>query len=380
MIRTLPVLFLAVACTDKPAPDLCAEAGNICTVVGTGLAGLGQEDVPAETSYLYLPQDLTFGPDNQPYILDWNNHRIRTVTSDGNIHTVMGNGLLGDGPEGPALDARLNHPTNLAFDGTGKMLIAAWHNSRIERMDLTTGNMEYLCGNGGRGYNGDGIAARDATLDLPSSVVMDDNGNVIFTDQANQQVRMVDSDDIIWDMAGTQRVQGYSGDGGPADQAKIYGTVGQAADPSNRLSIDGNTLYMADSGNHVIRVIDMTTWTIDTYAGQHTCDEAGDCVAVPGTADGDRLEAQFYNPADVQVGPEGELYVADTFNSCVRVIWADGTVETVAGQCGVPGFEGDEGPAADALLYRPYGITLDRDHNLWIADTYNHRIRVVTGG
>jgi len=376
---------LVVGCSGKepdtdPA-DGCVDAGSICTVAGTGIAGLGAEGVDALDSHLYLPQDLTFGPDGLPYILDWNNHRIRRIGDDGTIQTIAGTGMLGDGPEGPMMTATFNHPTNIAFDSSGDLLLAAWHNSRVERLDLATGSLSFECGTGGRGYNGDEIDAKTAILDLPSGIVLDAQGRAWISDQANQLIRMVENG-IIYDVAGGQRVIGYGGDGGPAESAIFHASVGQAADPALRIALSGSTLYIADTGNHMIRTLDIDTRMVSAFAGTApVCDEAGtvcssDNFGTGGDA-GPALSAELYGPTDVAVGPGDEVYIADTSNHCVRVVGTDGVIDTFAGTCGVPGFDGDGGPANEALLQRPYGVTVDPDGMVWIADSLNHVLRRV---
>ncbi len=379
------MLLFLLACTGEDTPDtateLTCDPGDICTMAGTGIAGLGTESVDALESHLYLPQDLSFGPDGQVYLLDWNNHRVRTIDADGVITTIAGTGMLGDGPVGPALNATFNHPTNIAFDGSGHLLLAAWHNSRVEQIDLVSGELTFLCGTGARGYNGQAIDATTAVLDLPSSIDVDSIGRVWISDQANQMIRVVE-DGLIYDMAGRQRVSGYLGDGGPAADALFYASVGQAADPSSRIAIEGNTMYIADTGNHLVRKMDIDTLVIERLAGTPpTCDETGivcswDNAGTTGDG-GAALAAKLTGPTDLAVGPNGDVYIADTGNSCVRVVHTDGTIDTLAGQCGVEGFEGDGGPATDALLHRPYGLTVAPDGAVWIADTYNQRLRRV---
>lgn len=365
-------LLLLLAC-DGPSGETgappCAGPGVICTFAGTGTAGLGDEAVAAVDSHLYLPQDLTFGPDGLAYLIDWNAHRIRQVDESGVVRTVAGTGMLGDGPEGPALEAAFNHPTNIAFDPLGRMVIAAWHNSRIERVDLTTWELEFICGDGTRDYAGDGEPAEQAKLDLPSSVAFDAAGNLYISDMANQRIRRIDGDGIIDTYAGTGEA-GFSGDGGPAADAQFHATKGQAAAPANRIAISPDQkLYVADTGNHRVRVIDLATSVIDTLAGNGTPDASGD----GGPATG----ASLFGPTDVAVGPDGEVYVADTENSCVRVVYPDGTIDTFAGRCGTSGYEGDGGDPRDALLNRPYGVALDPDGNVYVGDAYNHVFRVV---
>src|SRR5688500_4491096 len=105
------------ACASEVAkePTCAAEEGVICTYLGNGEAGLGEDGMPPLEVSLYLPQDLAFGPDEQPYVLDWNNHRVRTI-ADGMVETVIGTGYLGDATDGPARDVSLNHPTHVSFD------------------------------------------------------------------------------------------------------------------------------------------------------------------------------------------------------------------------------------------------------------------------
>lgn len=364
------ILILLSAC-DSPeeSVEISCDPGDICTVAGDGVAGLGREDVPAEESMLYLPQDMAFAPDGTPYLLDWNNHRIRAILADGTIVTAAGDGMIGDGPEGPALDARFNHPTNIAFDPEGRMTMAAWHNSRIERVDFSTGELSFVAGDGTRAYGGDDADATIAKLDLPSSVAYGADGSLYLSDQANQRIRCVDAAGIIRTVAGNGTA-GFSGDGGPAVDAQLYAAIGQAAAPANKITIsDDQLLYIADTANHRIRVIDLTTGIIDTVAGTGEPGYAGDGGAA--------LDARIWGPTDVAVGLGGEVYFTDTENNCVRVIGTDGTIDAFAGQCGGPGFEGDGGPAIDAALDTPYGVAVAPDGDVWIADTYNQRLRVV---
>ncbi|MDP2313887.1 MAG: SMP-30/gluconolactonase/LRE family protein [Pseudomonadota bacterium] len=366
--------LMLLACTGSPDDTAAAScdpaSGTICTWAGTGIAGLGGEGTQATETNLYWPIDLTWGPDANAYVIDWNNHRIRQVTPEGVVTTISGTGELGDGPVGPAVEARFNHPANIAFDSQGRMVIAAWHNSRIMRVDLTTGMLEFIAGDGSRSFAGDGGDPTVAKLDLPSSVVLDARDQIYIADQANQRIRCIDADNVIDTIAGNG-TPGYAGDGGPATEAEVHASVGQAAAPANRMALspDGTRLYFADTGNHRIRYVDLAAGTMNAYAGNGTAAYAGD--------GGQAADASFYGPTDLAFGPDGELYVADTSNSCVRRIDPDGVVSTFAGVCGQMGYEGDAGAPADALLNQPYGVALDADANVYIADTYNQVVRVV---
>jgi sugar lactone lactonase YvrE len=390
---------LSGACGGEDGP--CSpRAGTLCSVAGSGVAGFNGDGRDALETHLYLPQDVTEGPDGHFYLTDWNNHRVRRLRSDGTVDTVAGTGLLGDGPVGPALEADFNHPTEVVFDRQGRMLIAAWHNSRIKRVDLTTGLLEDICGTGARAYNGDGGPAKMAVLDLPASLVFDSQGNTLVMDQANQVIRRIDGQGIISTVAGQCIVgscqpgetpvmcpgsnklacggvtpeicasackPGFAGDGAVAVALRMSQPFGQAADPAGRLAIDrDDNLYFADSRNHRIRRIGRDG-TVTTVAGNGTVGSDGD--------GGPATEAQLNSPTDIELASDGTLYIADTQNSCVRAVSPGGTISTLLGRCGERGFAGDGGDLASVRLDRPYGIELDREGNLYVVDTYNHRIR-----
>jgi sugar lactone lactonase YvrE len=373
--------------TDGGTPDAARPActpasGTICTVVGTGEAGFGAEGIPGTATKLYLPQDVTIGPDGDPYFVDWNNHRIRVMRANGAVRTVAGSGELSDAdsdpnsmpsqaPE-PALMSRLNHPTQVTFDPQGRMLIAAWHNSSVKRVDFTTQMMETVCGTGARTFGGDGGPALRAGLNLPVAVALHPTTNELYiADQANQRVRRVDSMGVITTVVG-DGTAGFGGDDGPAAMARLNNPVGQAAAPAGRIDFDAmGNLYIADTGNHRVRKVD-ARGVITTVAGTGTPGTMGD--------GGPATMAQLNGPTDVEIGPDGTLYIADTQNSCVRAVGADGILRTVAGRCGTRGATGDGGSPTAALLDRPYGVETDTHGNLWIADTYNQRIRLVCTG
>ena len=327
-------------------------------------------DGPIETVNLSNPQDLTFGPDGNAYVLDWNNHRVRKVV-DGVSETIIGTGQLGDAPEGQAIESSLNHPTHVAFDpADGNLVLSAWHNSKVMKMNLATGEFNRVCGDGRRSFGGDDGPAIDAILDLPVCSVFDHDGNLWITDVANQCVRMIDTAGVITTVVGTHEA-GYSGDGGPATEAQIFMPIGQQAPPVGRACFDedGN-YYLADSYNHVVRMVDRAG-IIHTVAGTGQRGATGD--------GGPATEARLYRPSDVAIGPHGDLFIADTWNSLIRKVDKEtGIITTIAGQPNTtPGYGGDGGHPSEALLFQPFGIEFDREGNLYIADTNNNRIRVI---
>ncbi|MES1172184.1 MAG: hypothetical protein ABUL77_03015 [Bacteroidota bacterium] len=354
-------------------------AGNICTVAGTGIAGDGADLLPAAQTRLYLPQDMTVGPDGRLFVADWNNHRVRVIGADGIMRIVAGAGELGPAADDPSTN-RLNHPTNIAFNPLGsadQMVIAAWHNSRVKTVDLSTGNIVDVCGNGKRGFAGNGGPAATATLDLPVAVAFDQAGDMLIADQANQMIRKVDHvTGTISTIAGTGHCADavnpapcMLGDDGPATAAGFHFPIGQAASPGGRIALDAEgNIYVADTENYRVRRID-SSGVVSTFAGNGTWGYGGD--------GGPARDGVLGRLADVAVGPDGSVYIADTDNSCVRVVTPDGTLNTFAGLCARRGSTGDNGPAASALLDRPYGVEVAPSGDVYIADTHNQRVRIV---
>jgi trimeric autotransporter adhesin len=364
-----------------PADNCPRTSGTVCTVAGTGIAGDGADGLAPLETRLYAPVDMAFAPDGKMVIVDWNNHRIRAVRDDGKLKIVAGVGELAPNAD-DELNTRLNHPTDVTFDPQGRMVIAAWHNSRVKRVDMTTLKIEDIAGTGARAYKGENVPAMMADLNLPVSVLYDPAGNLFVSDQANQRIRRIDPSGMIVTVAGSG-MRGFAGDGGSALLAAFAQPVGQRGQPAGHIvrATDG-TFYVADTENHRIRRISPDN-IITTFAGSGTYGWKGE--------GGPAVDAQLAYPVDVAIGPEGALYIADTENYCVRKV-DNGIITTVAGECGSCGISqgpgckclasdaaciGDGGPAIKAQFKRPTGIAFDAAGNLYIADTLNNRIRIV---
>ncbi len=221
--------------------------------------------------------------------------------------------------------------------------------------------IDTVAGDGTPGYNGDGRTATEAQLNAPSGAALDAEGNLYIADTSNHRIRRTDAAGNMTTVAGSG-AQGYSGDGGPAVAAQLNAPSGVAVDAA------GN-LYIADTGNHRIRVVD-AAGNIDTVAGSGVQGYSGD--------GGLAVAAQLNAPSSVAVDTEDNyLYIADTGNQRIRKVDAAGNIDTVAGN-GTQGFSGDGGPAVAAQLNAPSGVAVDAEGAyLYIADTGNQRIRKV---
>ena len=317
-MRLFPLLVLVACEPDTANPgEPCAVPGTICTVAGDDEIGLGNDGLPATGSSLYFPEDIAFDPDGNLVIVDFNNHRIRRVV-DGVVDTLIGRqGVPGDGPEGPASAAAVNHPTGVAFHD-GAMWIAGFHDARLYRIDLATGLLTNEAGDARRGYAGDGGPAVDAVVNQPSSVAFDDDGAVLFSDQGNQLVRRIAPDGTIARFAGTLGDSTCKGDGGPALDAGFGSLASGYAAPATRLARIERDLYLIDTDHGRIRVIDLDTGTIATLFG------AEGCGAPP------RFVVPLVAPSDLDLAADGALLISDRGASCVLAVQPDGAIDVVA--------------------------------------------------
>jgi len=279
----------------------------------------------------------------------------------GNIITTFAGsgspGFTGDG--GPAASAQLNFPTNIASDGAGNIYISDFGNNRIRKV-TAGGAISTFAGNGTGGYSGDTGPATSAQIYQPEGLAVDAAGNLYISDAGNNRVRKVTLGGVITTVVGTG-ARGYAGDGGPATSAQISQPEGLAVDAN------GN-LYIADSENNCIRKV-TAGGVISTIAGTGTAGYGGD--------GGPAMTAQVSFPLGVSMDTAGNLYVADTNNNRIRKVTKSGIISTVAGT-GVFGYTGDGGAAALAQLSQPEGLEVDAAGNLYIADTFNNRVRKVT--
>lgn len=359
-------LLLLLGCTPKDPPPIedasdsgapGCEGSGVEIVAGIpGIAGRSEDGLDARETWLYLPQDVTVGPDGAWWIADYNNHVIREVDAAGTSRVVAGSGWPAGGDGGPALAEPLDHPTMVLPDPAEPdvLWLAATGNQRIGRLDRIAAVIDFPYGTGFEGFVGDGGPASDAWFWRPSSVAFDDGGTMYVSDRMNQVVRAVGPDGIVMTVVGTPGVPGYSGDGGPALEATLSAPEQTEADPGNRLDVRGRRMVLADTGNRAVREVDLASGVITTLAGP---------------------EAGLLEPHDVAIAADGAVYVADTGNHCVRAVDADGAVRVVAGACGAAGPAEADVAAEDARFSSPVGVAVGPDGALWIADRSNHVVR-----
>jgi DNA-binding beta-propeller fold protein YncE len=344
---------------------LAAAEPVITTAVGTGQPGYQGDGGPARQALLNMPFDVAFDRAGNLYLSDTFNHCVRKVDSrTGLITTVAGQGKAGfSGDGGPATQARLNEPYGLALDAAGNLYFADRLNRRVRRVDARSGLITTVAGDGSKIASGDGGAASAAGLVEPNGVALDPAGSRLFiADVADHRIRVVDlRDGRIATFAGTGQGR-HSGDGGLASAASIHGARAVEVGP------DG-TVYILERQGNTLRSVDPATGIITTRAGTGKKGYSGD--GGPATA------ATFDGPKELALDHKGNLLIVDTENHAIRRIDAKtGRVSTVAGS-GHRGGEGDGHAASSAQLDRPHGVAADRNGALYIGDTGSHRIRKV---
>jgi sugar lactone lactonase YvrE len=297
-------------------------AGNITTVAGTGTQGFGGDNGPGTAALLDSPQGLLLAG-NSLYIADTHNQRIRRLDLDsGTITTIAGTTAGFSGDNGPATAAKLNLPTALATDGGNHLYIADTQNHRIRRLDLTTGTIATVAGNGTQGFSGDGGLAIHASIDSPAGLAVDADQNLYLADTHNHRVRKITAaTGTITTIAGA--TAGFGGDNGPASAASLALPHG--------LSIDAaGNVYIADTANHRIRRIDAATGTITTIAGNGTQNFSGDNDAA--------TAASLDSPRAADVTATGLVTLADTANRRVRQLDTQPApdIHTIAGLSSTP--------------------------------------------
>jgi len=335
--------------------------GVITTVAGNGTQGFSGDNGPALSAELNSPFGVAVDSAGNLCIADSGNNRIRKV-SNSVITTMAGNnGVYGfSGDNGSATSAQLSFASAVAVDSAGNLYIADYN--RIRK--VSNGVITTVAGNGTQGFSGDNGPATSAQLGSPEGVAVDPAGNLYIADERYDEIRKV-ANGVITTAAGKFPVSiGVDpiGDNGPATSAELNGPIGVAVDSASNL-------YIADSSNQRIRKV--ANGVITTVAGNGASyGPIGD--------NGPATSAELNFPEGVAVDSVGNLYIADYGNRRIREV-SNGVITTIAGN-GTGGFSGDGGPATSASLSRVKGIAVDAVGNLYIADTDYNRVRKVSNG
>jgi uncharacterized protein (TIGR03437 family) len=376
-------------------------AGLIHTIAGTGVAGWNGDGGPATAAQLNLPYGVAVDGAGNIYVADLGNNRVRRIGPDGVIRTWAGNGGAGsEGDGGPATSAQLHTPRNLALDAAGNLYISEFDGHRVRKVS-PDGRIWTVAGTGTAGYRGDGGPGPSAQLSSPAGLAVDRTGALYIADSQNEVIRKlspggaigtvlgatagvtlltpiavaVDSAFTVYVADGSGQVRawsatgqwstvagtgfsGFAGDGGLAAAATLTAPRDLAVDAAG-------ILFVADG----VRVREVN-------ASQKIQTVAGDGYVHPSGDGGPATAAELYEPSAVALDWSGNLWIADTGTQRVRMVAQGGSIRTVAGT-GTGGYNGDGIAAAVAQLNNPMGLTADPGGNLWIADTYNHRVRQV---
>lgn len=340
---SLPVLllsaFLFIGCNHDNRPVVTTYAGN-------GVLGFANGDT--KSASFSNPMGVAVDSSGNVYVADSRNNLIRKITPDGAVSTFAGSGEQGSA-DGKGTAASFFFPTALATDAKGNVFVADTHNSLIRKI-TPDGTVSTFAGKPTKLIND---IKDTAGMDHPSGIAVDKRGNVFVSDLNKDFIKKVTPGGRVTIIAGNGDRGKKDGKGG---SASFYLPVGLAVD-------DNDNVYVCDSYNNMIRKI-TSDGTVSTIAG----------TIKKGSKDGKDTTASFWHPNSLTVDKNGNVYVADMGNNKIRKIAPDGTVSTFAGsdQHGA-----GNGPVKEASFYQPYGITSDKNGNLYVADYQNNLIRKI---
>lgn len=362
------------ALPGQPATANGPQADGIIT---TYAGGGGGDERRAIHAAALGPTGVAVGRDGSLYFSEFvqpfGDNRVRKIDRSGIIHAFAGTGAVepfrpysGDGQ--PAVQAPSMRPYNLATDAAGNVYIVDSFNDRIRKVD-TSGIITTFAGNGRFGFSGDGGPAIDAKLNIFSGgLTLDRQGNLYIADDGNNRVRKVDRAGIITTVAGNGKASNCLEE----DCTGLIGDGGRATRAVVTiplgLAFDGaGSLYIAAPGDDRIRKVD-PAGIITTYAGNGTIGYTGD--------GGPATQAALAFPPAVAVDSAGNLYFSDNFNTRIRKVDAvSQIITTIAGSDNQA--LGDGGPATAAQIKNCFGIAVDSADNLYLTDLYYNRIRKV---
>lgn len=330
----------------------------ITTVTGGGTVGV-YNGAPATAIGISYPDGCAFDGLGNLYFTTVAPDRVYKITPSGIIYFVAGTGSSGYNGDGiAATSAELNLPTGIAIDKGNNVYIADGENNRVRKIDVNTGIITTFAGDGSAGFSGDNGPATAATFNGVEDICFDMNGNLFIADYANNRIRKVNNSGIVTTVAGNG-INGFTADGVAATSAAINSVWGVCTDAI------GN-LYFNDSLNTMLRKVS-TAGILTTVAGNGLAGPAGD--------NGPATTAALV-VIRVAIDKAGNIYTSGYLDNDIRKIDVSGIIHTVAGT-GIAGFSGDGSSATMSQISDSYGITLDSCGNLYFADKNNNRIRKV---
>ena len=394
--------------------------GTIATVAGNGNAGFSGDDGPATEAEFYYPQGIGVNSSGKFYIADLDNQRVRAFTVGGTINTVAGNGSTSDATliNGvPPTGVTLYNPWGIVEDSKQNLYVSDTSNQEVRELVNSSAVVNAFAGDGTAGFNGDNILATEAEVYNPRMLGIDSSGNIYIADESNQEIRAVNSKGIINDFAGIQGRCTFDGDGGPATSAEVCNPYGVAVDSNNNVYIadysnnlirkvtkgtittiaglpgeygysgDGGpatnaklyspaavaidpagNVFIADTNNCRIREISVLTGIINTVAGTGACTFNGDGLGI---------ESDLSYPYGLAVDANDNVFIADTYNQRIRWLSNNGYLTTFGGD-GTAGYTGDGIPALSAEFYYPSDVIQDSAGNYLVVDQSNYRVRGIT--
>lgn len=344
----------AGACGD-PVVILGDPPGILRIVAGVPDSAGARVDSLATRSLLNSPRGLAVDAAGVLYVADSRTARIVVVRPSGAVEVLVNH-------HGCAADPCLARPDGLALDGRGGLLVADPGGHRVWRVDLGTRALAVLAGTGAPLHSPDGTRAGEASLASPTGIAVAPDGRIFLSEFSGHRVRTIEGDGRLGTLAG-DGIGGAGGDGGPGARARVTNPAG--------LATDGLTLYIADSGNHRVRAVNLRDGTIETVAGSGTPAFGGDGGAA--------TQAQLRMPLAVAASPDGRtLFIADTQNHRIRAVdLLAGTISTFAGT-GETDYNGDLLEAGRTALHLPAGLATSGVGHLFISDTGHHLVRRTT--
>src|SRR5437899_1588714 len=330
-----------------PATPLALFAGN--------LDGLGTVDGSGAAARFTSPQSVAMDSAGNIYVADTSNNTIRKITPPGVVSTFAGSAGNSGSTDGTGTDARFYNPSGVATDSAGNVYVADARNNTIRKI-TPAGVVSTVAGSAGVTGSADGVGAA-AAFEGPSGLAIDGAGNIYVADTYNSTIRRINPQGAVSTLAGAAEVAG---------SANGVGAAAGFLQPEGIATDSAGNVYVADTWNDMIRKI-TPAGVVSTIAGS---------ARVDGSKDGSGAAARFFNPIGIAIDSAGNLLVADAANSTIRKIDPSGAVSTLAGLAGVTGSA--DGSGAAARFKSPEGLAIDGAGNVYVADTSNGTIRVIS--